>query len=247
MPEYQVNRRKDVELFLHAPALKEVRSRKKPTRYFWCDMTDMFLEGVPREWWKAINGVWMDTPQHVHMVLTKRPEQMRQYFSEDSPPPNVWAGISCEDQATADERIPILLQTPAAVRFISAEPLLGPVLLDVTWPKGFPRGINAVGDVFDALRFDDCNSAAPLGHLDWVILGGESGPDARPCDLAWIRSLKDQCQSAKVPVFVKQLGSKPIWSSDEYNGRDLPLFVKDKKGGDMREFPPDLQVREFPR
>jgi len=233
MPLYQANRRKDVELFLHAPALEEVRSRKKPTRYFWCDMTDMFLEGIPREWWKAINGVWMDTPQHVHMVLTKRPEQMRQYFSEDSPPPNVWAGVSVEDQATADERIPILLQTPASVRFISAEPLLRPV--NIKWYLNW--------------RFYSIDQSA-TPPLNWVIVGGESGPGARPCDIAWIRSIKDQCQAAKVSCFVKQLGSKPVsdirtrLSSDDWV---KITCQKDKKGGDPQEWPEDLRVREYPR
>lgn len=248
MPPYQANRRHDAELFLHAPALEEVRSRKKPTRYFWCDMTDMFLDEVPREWWKAINGVWLDTPQHVHMVLTKRPHTMLQYFSEDSPPPNVWAGVSIEDQATADERIPILLQTPAAVRFVSYEPALGPVDLqrigvhdDPLRPSIRTWGMNALNGACQSLDGADYGIGA---KLDWVICGGESGPGARPCDLAWIRSIKEQCQAAGVPVFVKQLG-KYVCDGQPPNLHQIG-WLKDKKGGDIREFPEDLRVREFP-
>ncbi|MBW3624080.1 MAG: phage Gp37/Gp68 family protein [Armatimonadetes bacterium] len=146
--------------------------------------------------------------------------------------PNVWLGVSAEDQETADARIPLLLETPAAVRFISAEPLLGPVdlnrkqLLCKSWRQGLTIGT----------------------YLDWVIVGGESGPGARPCDLAWIRGIVEQCQADEVPVFVKQLGSKPYQvGTAPFVAMHSPLRLKDKKGGVMEEWPEDLQVREFPR
>jgi protein gp37 len=101
------------------------------------------------------------------------------------PLPNVWAGVSVEDQSTADERIPLLLQTPAAVRWVSAEPLLGPVDL-----RDFDDGLWR--------RSDAC--------LDWVVVGGESGPSARPIHPDWARSLRDQCAEAGVPFLFKQWG-----------------------------------------
>ncbi len=220
MPPYQANRREDVELFLDSKALEEVRRRKKPTRYFWCDMTDMFLEGIPREWLKAIMGVWVDTPQHTHMVLTKRPHGMKEYFRQDRPPSNVWAGVSVENEAMK-WRIDTLRGTPFyTVRFLSLEPLLE-----------------------DIGQLD-------LRGIAWVIVGGESGSGARPCDVAWIRSIRDQCQAAGVPVFVKQIGSNPIPFTGSrikfYKPDQVAVVLNDRKGGDWNEWPADLRIREFP-
>ena len=156
---------------------------------------------------------------------------------ETWPLPNVWLGVSCEDQQRADERIPLLLQTPAAVRFISAEPLLGPIDLrtggevtevgHIDWLRGF-RG-----------------SEPKIPSIDWVICGGESGPKARPCDVRWLRSIVGQCKVSGVPVFVKQLGSAPI---KVQAGIVLDrLWLTDRKGGDPSEWPEDLRVRQFPR
>lgn len=178
------------------------------------------------------------------------------------PLPNVWLGVSAENQETADARIPLLLQTPAAVRWVSAEPLLGPVdLTDVVVRREGEHHINA-------LSMDDDNPADDAEYggacLDWVIVGGESGPKARPCDVAWIRSIVLQCKAAEVPVFVKQLGAVPVMSEAEWraasttamlNHRNdklapagsgfVPLLVS-SKGGDPAEWPEDLRVREWP-
>lgn len=126
------------------------------------------------------------------------------------PLPNVWLGISCERQQEADERIPLLLQTPAAIRFISAEPLLGPIDLTALTLSG-------VSSKFDALKQGATYSSKPDGGrfyhisdqqtLDWVIVGGESGPDAWPMHPDWARSLRDQCEDAGVPLFFKQWGA----------------------------------------
>lgn len=140
------------------------------------------------------------------------------------PLPNVWLGVSVENQAAADERIPLLLETPAAVRFLSVEPLLSPVDLR-----------SHIGP------FDDA-----AGFIDWVIVGGESGPGARPCDVAWIRSVVEQCKAAGVPCFVKQLGAAP--TLDGMRLKDVTIMrIVDRKGGDPDEWPRDLRVREFPR
>lgn len=178
--------------------------------------------------------------------------------------PNLWLGVSVEDQQTADERIPILLQTPAAVRWISAEPLLGPVdLTKLPIPDDalLPEHVTSHGFHFNALhRDEDTYMHSTKHHLDWVVAGGESGPGARPCDMAWIRSIMEQCKAASVPVFVKQLGKKPMGLSDDCDRCNLQIdggshgvdcsggsVLKDKKGGDMAEWPADLRVREWPR
>jgi len=156
------------------------------------------------------------------------------------PPKNVWLGVSVENQHFANERIPLLLRTPATVRFISAEPLLGPVHLYDHW-IGEQSARDGTGPALEWAR----------PWLDWVIVGGESGPGARPFDLAWARSLVQQCKAAGVPVFVKQVGSKPIaeydGESEHAPGSYFDWLIKDRKGGDMAEWPEDLRVREFPR
>lgn len=168
------------------------------------------------------------------------------------PLPNVWVGVSVEDQQRADERIPILLETPAAVRFLSCEPLLGPVTLHghPVSPSGgvwfdylLGGGSGRYGEAF-ALGGD---LDGPLVPIDWVIVGGESGPGARPCDVGWIRGIVQQCEAAGVPVFVKQLGSKPYVTGMTFPP-DKRTYGKprDRKGGDPSEWPEDLRIRDFP-
>lgn len=156
---------------------------------------------------------------------------------------NCWQGISCEDQKTADERIPYLLQTPAAVRFISAEPLLGPVEFS---------DVSRRSDAVEQL------GRRALAGIDWVIVGGESGPRARPFNVQWGRSIIGQCKAASVPVFMKQLGAKPYLHCDDQtsavgfylgppdDGQNYLVLLKDRKGEDLAEWPEDLRIREFP-
>ena len=153
------------------------------------------------------------------------------------PLPNVWLGTSCENQATADLRIPHLLACPAAVRFLSCEPLLGPI--DLT------RFLD-----LDPLRIGVPN--AFVNRPDWVIVGGESGPNARMCDIEWVREIVKQCAGSGVPCFVKQLGAAPYSSVSCHpsmvhaapNSRGWPLL--DPKGGDPSEWPEDVRVRQMP-
>jgi protein gp37 len=148
------------------------------------------------------------------------------------PLPNVWLGVSVEDQATADERIPLLLQTPAAVRFVSYEPALGPV--DFRW---------------GGMSLPEYAPHRPLPKLDWLIVGGESGPGARPFDVAWARSAVRQCREAGVACFVKQLGARPFDSAimlPTADGGRAVLGIYSPKGGDPAEWSHDLRVREFP-
>ncbi len=170
---------------------------------------------------------------------------------------NVWLGVSVEDQQRADERIPILLDTPAAVRFLSCEPLLGPVEI-----RGHLQGCEDCDPCIGG-RPDQCavgsyhlNALHPDG-IHWVIVGGESGPKARPCHVEWVRDIVRQCREASVPVFVKQIGARPLWDGMgaapatthqvEHNGVvKWRIVLKDRKGGDPDEWPEDLRVREYP-
>lgn len=204
---------------------------KRPRMIFVCAHGDLFHESVPDEWIDRIFAVMALCPQHTFQVLTKRLARMREYLTTPGrhtailsaaadvgnrtivfgkppapiwpwPLPNVWLGVSVEDQQRADERIPDLLATPAAVRWISAEPLLGPVDLEIIFAcRGCPGcsqwGRNPLS------RIGDCWA----GKLDWVVVGGESGAKARPMHPDWARSLRDQCAAAgNVPFFFKQWG-----------------------------------------
>lgn len=139
--------------------------------------------------------------------------------------PNVWIGVSVEDQKWAEIRIPALLETPAAVRFLSCEPLLGPVdLKRAVWTMGSQRGHGLTAS------FVHAGGCCRRFHgVDWVIVGGESGRGARPMDLDWAESIVTQCADAEVAAFVKQLGSR--WGKAHH---------------DIDQFPPALQVRQYP-
>lgn len=194
---------------------------KRPRTIFVNSMSDLFHESVPDEWIDRVFAVMARAPQHTFQVLTKRSQRMRAYFhglrglaelgGRPWPLPNVWLGVSCEDQARANERIPDLLETPATVRFVSAEPLLGPI------------------------------SFAGTPGLGWVIIGGESGPDARPFDPRWAEDIIGQCRRSSVPVFMKQMGSNTRFGSDP-----IKVAWKSRKGGDPAEWPERMRVREMP-
>lgn len=146
-------------------------------------------------------------------------EGAREAPSTRWPLPNVWLGVSVENQSTANERIPHLLEVPARVRFLSCEPLLESI--DLTLVQAGAYGVN------------------PLHTIQWVIVGGESGHSARPLDLAWARQIRHQCKAAGVPFFFKQAGACPLLGG-------APLKVRDPKGGDPTEWPEDLRERAFP-
>jgi protein gp37 len=190
---------------------------KRPRRIFVNSMSDLFHESIPTEWILRIFEVMAYAKQHVFQVLTKRPERMKYLlhypddgkFHGDSaehhrllmtqPLSNVWLGVSCEDQKTADGRIPLLLQTPATIKWVSAEPLLGPIDLSIYMASGF-----------DTPPQNDI--------LNWVVVGGESGPSARPMHPDWARSLRDQCVAAGAPFFFKQWGA---WLHESQTDKNL--------------------------
>jgi protein gp37 len=207
----------------------------KPRRVFVNSMSDLFHENVPDAWIDQVFAVMALCPQHTFQILTKRAGRMRDYvitprrfeqvwaimnaMTRDAPLDpiptetlgrqlhlsNVWLGVSVEDQARANERIPLLLDTPAAVRWISAEPLLGPLDLGNILIDGYE--INALNGV--VMGHKDGISAT--NKLNWVVAGGESGKGARPMHPDWARTLRDQCAAAGVPFFFKQWGDwKPI-------------------------------------
>jgi protein gp37 len=217
------------------------------------------------------------TPHLDWLLLTKRPENIERlwpfgWYDGRFTWPNLWLGTSVEDQAAADRRIPELLKVPAAVRFLSCEPLLGPVDLDLSYPcptcGGRGGGLNFGPASMDDGAWDcgrcEGTGAIPFGNIpEWVIVGGESGPNARACDLRWVRDIVAQCRRAGVPVFVKQLGSVPVMDEAEWRAlgtspmlnaanhakapaSTVPILMRDRKGGDMAEWPADLRVREFP-
>ena len=210
--------------------------RKKPVTYFVNSMGDLFHENVPEEWINRVFAVMAMCPQHCFQLLTKWPARMREYFAartegdpwaeaadyaasaagiEDHPfvleprhipLPNVWLGVSCEDQKRADERVPDLLAVPAAIRFVSCEPMLGAI--DFTClpnSDGIGEG-QAWLDALTGWAYEKDGDGCSVPGLDWVICGGESGPSARPMHPEWPRLLRDHCQLAEVPFFFKQHG-----------------------------------------
>jgi protein gp37 len=231
--DYTVPALAKVETYLDEKVLDAPLHWRKPRKVFVCSMTDLFGEWVSDSEIAEVFGVMARARQHTFQVLTKRPERMRHWvadvvhFTEGLP--NVWLGTSVEDQASADERIPHLLATPAAVRFLSCEPLLGPVDLGVAWSASR----RSVQDLF-------LNGFG----IDWLIVGGESGARARPMDLAWARSLVAQCRAARVAPFVKQIGSKPVVGGSDM--KQHRFYSTESHGRAMDEWPEDLRIREWP-
>lgn len=230
--------RDQVELLLDDAALLQPLRWRRPRRIFVCSMTDLFLAEHPEPWLDQVFAVAALCPQHTFQILTKRPERARGYADHPGAPrrvyeivcdiaveqwvdviltaarigggppgteveldrwplPNVWLGTSVEDQWSADTRVPELLATPAAVRFVSAEPLLGRLRMPGLYPVG------------------DVDGFIDTPRLDWVIVGGESGPDARPMHPDWARAIRDQCQAAGVPFLFKQWGE---WAPTPWRG-----------------------------
>lgn len=203
----------------HPERLSQPLRWEKPRRIFVNSMSDLFHEDVSGSFVSQVFEVMARCPQHQFQILTKRPRRMQsvadsQALLRGRPLPNVWLGVSVEDQATANERIPVLLHTPARVRWISAEPLLGAIDL-----KRLPMKEECASEccgrwMHDALTgtaWCDADGADPdpVGcsqSLHWVVVGGESGPHARSSHPDWFRSLRDQCFYARVPFLFKQWG-----------------------------------------
>jgi protein gp37 len=212
------------EVRLDEAALLQPLKWKKGRRIFVNSMSDLFHEALTDSDIDRVFAVMALCPQHTFQVLTKRAERMRNYMTlvrakMGGTPLGAYECIynamgrlvSAERQQEADERIPLLLDTPAAVRFVSAEPLLGPINLTRLCVLPQKPGSIRAGIHVDALRNKHCESQVKrgLGPLDWVIVGGESGPKARPMHPQWARDIRDQCEVAGVSFFFKQWGE---WS-----------------------------------
>ena len=227
---------------------------QRPRRIFVNSMSDLFHEDVPLDFIAEVWAIMALSHQHTFQILTKRAARMlailaapmfRERVAEHLlrlnrpldynghwPLKRVWLGVSVEDQRRADERIPLLLQTPAAVRWISAEPLLG----SVTLLEHLYRNLQPTPETrtHNGKRQMKMTHNGRRGDLHWVVAGGESGPGARPMHPDWVRSLRDQCAAAGVPFFFKQWGAyAPLFPQyhDEYRlednddgctGRDFP-------------------------
>lgn len=182
------------DLTLHPERLQQPLKRKAPTVYFVNSMSDLFHDEVPDVYIDRVLDVCRQTPQHTYQVLTKRADRLPEYFSRRECPTNVWLGVSVEDRKYGVPRIDLLRRVPAHIRFLSVEPLLEDV------------------------------GALDLTGIHWVIVGGESGPKARPMAPAWVESVRRQAKAQRVAFFFKQWGA---WGPDgvrrdkKRNGRDL--------------------------
>lgn len=208
--------RNGFELTLHPHKLDIPLRKKKPRAYFVNSMSDLFLAKVPVDYIKQVFAVMNEAHWHRFMVLTKRADRLAQLAGQLDWTPNIWMGVSIESERYLN-RIDFLRRVPAAVRWVSAEPLLGPL-----------------GQV-------------DLAGISWVVCGGESGRNARPFFLEWGRELRDQCQAQGVAFFLKQMGENPYRTIyDGMNHRPHKLAYQNKKGGDISEWPEDLRIRQFP-
>ncbi len=246
---------------------------KRPRKIFVNSMSDLFHDAISDETRDTLFGVMALADRHTFQILTKRAAAMREYFAEptrmaliegaaqllyaernpgDDPsmwlavselPKNIWLGISAEDQRRADARIPDLLETPARVRFVSAEPLIGPIVLRPEWLHGL----------------DTSEGARDPKRVDWIIAGGESGPDARECAIDWLEALLEQTLETPCAFWMKQLGSNPIGTLAQFDAMplgdritlDLPggrghITPIDRKGESREGWPRRLNVQEFP-
>ncbi len=222
---------------LHPERLGQPLCWRRLRRIFVCSMGDLFHEQVPDDFIAAVFSV-MARARHVFQVLTKRPQRMLAWLADspvgERPLPNLWLGVSVEDQRTASERVPLLMRVPAAVRFVSCEPLLGPIDLAQASPCGYYCG-EAVGHVDHP--FYVYQGCATGGGIHWVIVGGESGPNFRRMDLDWARSIRDQCVAAGVPFFFKQgsgvrPGMNPLLDGVEWRQFPLSLANETRQKGD---------------
>ncbi len=273
--------RKFTDVATHPERLEQPLRWRKPRRIFVNSMSDLFHEAVPDIFLDRAFAVMAKAEQHEFQILTKRPERMLEYVSkamgdpdcgydgwyealevlgvkDASPLQNVLLGVSVENQETADQRIPLLLETPSGRgRFVSYEPALGPVNFTHIETGDYRSRLGTwcaplTGTYTDSPR------------INWVIVGGETGPGARPFNIAWARDTIRQCREAGVACFVKQLGTFPLilfqeeqmagsWQQDGMRYRiDRPgahagkVLFRDRKGGEMKEWPEDLRIRQFP-
>lgn len=241
---------------------------KRPRRVFVNSMSDLFHRDVPDAYIGDVFAVMTLATQHTFQLLTKRHARMRTLLNAPEfqgyvagaasriaselqpglwgvgyaglwPLPNVWLGVSVEDQQWANIRVPALQVTPAAVRWISCEPLLGPVDLSQHLPRRFEREQGGYWiHTADTDIYGNGRRWMSGPSISWVVVGGESGPGARPMDDYWAGDIVHQCRCTDTPVYVKQLGA--VWA------RKAGIARTDRAGADMTRWPGELRVRQYP-
>lgn len=229
--------------FLLESALQKPLGWKKPRAIFVNSMGDLFHENTPDEWIQQVFRVMSLCPQHIFIVLTKRAGRMNKFIRDriagfkeagmTGELPNVWMGVTVEDQEQADERIPHLLYAKCSVRFVSCEPLIGPV--DLCIPVGC-RSCNHPGNVVVRKSCTRCGGTGREPSIDWIIAGGESGANliVRPGHAEWFRSLRDQATEAGVPFFFKQWGNPAAYAFSGFNRQcEAGLDKNQRNGGDL--------------
>ncbi len=237
---------------VHPERLDQPLRWTRPRMIFVNSMSDLFHEDIPDKFIQKVFTVMALADKHIFQVLTKRPLRMLDFMRRFEylgshqitemkfvdpktlklrgrpwPLPNVWLGTSVENQETADERIPLLLETPAAVRWLSCEPLLDAVSLEMIENNGDLHDRATRGSYWRPLDGNFKDSAT----IDWVVVGGESGPKARPMKEGWAQNIMLECRDANVPFFMKQGSQTPEW----------PHYH------DIESFPFNLRVREYPQ
>jgi protein gp37 len=216
LPEQYAKPFSEIQLF--PDRLEQPLRWKRPRKIFVNSLSDLFHPDVPFDFIRAVWTTMTLARHHTFQVLTKRPQRALEFFQwmrqqewgVEETLPNVWFGVTVENQQAADERIPLLLQTPAAIRWLSVEPMVGNVNLN-SWMTLTNRELHeeAAGMSLDPMFFSFNNidpNGRPLSPISWVVCGGESGSKARPMHPDWARSLRDQCETAGVPFFFKQWG-----------------------------------------
>lgn len=236
---------------LHPERLEVPLHWRKPKMVFVCSMADLFHERVPFEFISDVWSTMLAAHQHTFQLLTKRPERIldwwrwHRWYGPGRPqsrwPSYIWIGTSVENQHWADRRIPLLLQVPAAVRFLSVEPLLKKVDLTPwlgTCKCGDYRSQHHESNgecnvcVHGASPWDGCQRYREVRDaISWTIVGGESGPGARPMNLDWARSIRDQCIAVGVPFFYKQGSGPRPGTGRELDGRtwdEMPRAIREE-------------------
>jgi len=209
--------------FTHPESLSEPSTWKKPERVFVCSMGDLFHENIPFSFIAKVINVIKENSSHTFMILTKRPEIMAKFFNDygghinlKNEYPNLWLGVTAENQQRANERIPILLQIPAAIRFVSIEPMLGPINI-IKWT---PIPSEIIKNIFFTEK------------IDWIICGGETGNNStvRAMEYSWVTSLKSACDYANIPFFFKQwAGKSKISTIDAVEYKQFPITKPNNK------------------
>ncbi len=197
---------------------------KEPRMVFTCSWSDFFIEEAD-DWRDDAWDIIRRTPQHTYQILTKRPERITASLPKDWPCgfEHVWLGVSCENQEEADKRVHYLKPIDASVKFLSLEPLLAPIVL--AWANNTCYHENALIEPdTGALGCNECENEREI-FVDWVIVGGESGPDYRQIDAQWARDIRDDCKADGVAFFMKQMSG-----------------IKSK----MQPIPEDLKIQQMP-